>query len=50
MEYIPTRPPLSHYVINICLLAKRLHFFGSGFYKTIDIYILRDGMKHRLNL
>ena len=31
------------YVINICLyLAKRNHFFGSRFYNTIDIYILRD--------
>ena len=38
MEYIPTIPPLSHYVVNICLyLAKRLHFLGSRFCKTIDI-------------
>ena len=33
MEYIPTIPPLSRYVINMCLyLAKRLHFFGSKLY------------------
>ena len=48
MEYIPTIPSLSHYVINICVyLAKRLHFFGSRFYKTTNIYILRDA--HSIN-
>ena len=39
LEYVPIIPPLSSYVINICLyLAKTLHFFGSRFYKTLDIY------------
>ena len=38
-----TIPPLLSYVINICLyLTKRPHFFGSRFYKTINIYILGD--------
>ena len=33
-EYVPTKPPLSSYAINICLyLAKILHFFGLRFYK-----------------
>ena len=32
-EVILTIPPLSHYVINICLyLSNRLHFFGSRLY------------------
>ena len=41
MEYIPTIPPLSHYVINICLyLAKKLHKFFSIVLITVDIYEL----------
>ena len=39
IEYIPSIPPLSSYIINICLyLAKRLQFFGSRFYKTIALF------------
>ena len=46
MEYIPSKPPHWTYIIVLFLyLAKRLHFFGSRFYKTIDIYELKDVIK-----
>ena len=38
LENIRIVPRLSFYVINICLyLAKTLHFFGSRFFKTMDM-------------
>ena len=37
LEYIPTIPPLSSYVINICLyLTRRLHFSLEKYTTNID--------------
>ena len=45
MKYNPIIPPLLSYVIDVCfVLTKRLHFFSSRFYQTIDIYQTRGVM------